>query len=258
MGAVLVTVAGPNSRMDLSLPADALVAEIVPALVDRCEPGPKPWSRWALGPSGGAPFAPRRTLAELGVVDGSELQLSDMVASGDATGETPDTGPAAAGAEEEQRRRSISDLTERLIDDIARIRAGKNPLLEYAAPEARRRLRALAPGPFDRAAEGGASDLSLAVSWHRDPRASVEAPRRAGRLTTRAHLQRDAGPPGERQDDGRPSLPLPPRRQPRDRRAVALRSAMGRDERQVTWTGALSGMSTRSWPRSPSTWTPTG
>jgi hypothetical protein len=190
MGAVLVTVAGPNSRMDLSLPADALVTEIVPALVDRCEPEPKPWSRWALGPSGGAPFAPRRTLAELGVVDGSELQLSDMVASGDATGETPDTGPAAAGAEEEQRRRSISDLTERLIDDIARIRAGKNPLLEYAAPEARRRLRALAPGPFDRAAEGGASDLSLAVSWHRDPRAPVEA------LASFTEIAADAGGPG--------------------------------------------------------------
>ena len=190
MGAVLVTVAGPKSRMDLSLPSDALVAEIVPALVERCELEPKPWSRWALGPSGGAPFAPRRTLAELGVVDGSELQLSDMVASGDATGETPDTGPAAAGAEEEQRRRSISDLTERLIDDIARIRAGKNPLLEYAGPEARRRLRALAPGPFDRAAEGGASDLSLAVSWHRDPRAPVEA------LASFTEIAADAGGPG--------------------------------------------------------------
>ncbi len=175
MGAVLVTVAGPTSRMDLSLPSDAPVGEIVPALVERCEPEPKPWSRWALRPAGGDPFAPQRTLAELGVVDGSELQLCDMVAPGDATGEPSGSGPAAAAATADQRRRRISELTERLIDDIARIRAGKNPLLEYAAPEARRRLRALAPGPFDRAAESGASDLRLAVSWHRDPRAPVEA-----------------------------------------------------------------------------------
>src|ERR1019366_8545017 len=207
MGAVLVTVAGPNSRMDLSLPSDALVAEIVPVLVERCEVEPKPWSRWALGPSGGAPFAAGRTLAELGVVDGSELQLSDMVASGDATGETPDTGPAAAGAEEE-RRRSISDLTERLIDDIARIRAGKNPLLEYAAPEARRRLRALAPGPFDRAAEGDASDLSLAVSWHRDPRAPVEA--LASFTGIAAETDGPGGPGGSRR--GTPSNATPVRR----------------------------------------------
>jgi hypothetical protein len=175
MGAVLVTVTGPTSRMNLSLPTDAPVGEIIPALVERGEPEPKPWSRWALGPAGGTPFAPGRTLAEQGVVDGSELQLRNMIANGDATGEPPDTGPAGTAANTDQRRRSITDLAERLIDDIAGIRAGKNPLLEYAAPEARRRLRALAPGPFDRAAEGCASDLSLTVSWNRDPRAPVEA-----------------------------------------------------------------------------------
>jgi len=190
VGAVLVTVAGPTSRMDLSLPTDAPLGELVPALVERCEPGPKPWSRWALGPAGGAPFAPQRTLAELGVVDGTELQLRDMVAGDGARGEPPDTGPVGAAAEADQRRRKISDLTERLIDDIGRLRAGKNPLLEYAAPEARRCLRALAPGPFDRAAERGASDLSLAVSWHRDPRAPVEA------LAGFTEVAADAGGPG--------------------------------------------------------------
>jgi len=190
MGTVLVTVAGPTSRMDLSLPTDAAVGELVPALVERCEPEPKPWSRWALGPAEGAPFAPRQTLAELGVVEGAELQLRDMVAGGDARGEPLDTGPAGAAAAADQRRRKISDLTERLIDDIGRLRAGKNPLLEYAAPEARRCLRALVPGPFDRAANGGASDLSLAVSWHRDPRAPVEA------LAGFTEIAANAGGPG--------------------------------------------------------------
>ena len=206
MGAVLVTVAGPTSRMDLSLPTDAPVGEIVPALVERAEPEPKPWSRWALGPVGGTPFAPRRTLAELGVVDGSVLQLRDMVAAGDVTGEPPDPAPAGAAAEADQRRRSISDLTERLIDDIGHIRAGKNPLLEYAAPEARRRLRALAPGPFDRAAEGGASDLSLAVSWHRDPRAPVEA--LAGFTEIAAGAGGPGGPGGSRRGPASNATPV--------------------------------------------------
>ena len=124
------------------------------------------------------------------MVDGAELHLRDMVAGGDARGEPLDTGPAGAAAEADQRRRKICDLTERLIDDIGRLRAGKNPLLEHAAPEARRCLRALAPGPFDRAAEGGGSDLSLAVSWHRDRRAPVEA------LAGFTEIAADAGGPG--------------------------------------------------------------
>ncbi|MGD1053547.1 MAG: EsaB/YukD family protein [Candidatus Dormibacteria bacterium] len=175
MGAVLVTVAGPSSRIDVSLPADAPVGEVLPALVGRCEADPQPWSRWALGRPGCPPFSPWRTLAELGVVDGAELQLCDMVAPGDVMDEGSDAGRASGTAEAEARRRSVSHLTERLVSDIARIRAGRNPLLEYAAPEARSRLRALAPGPFDRAAEAGCSDLCLAVSWHRDPGAPVEA-----------------------------------------------------------------------------------
>ncbi len=174
MGAVLVTVAGPALRIDVSLPTDVRVGEIVPALVGRCEPQPLPWSRWALGPSGGPPFSPWRTLAELGVVDGTELQLRDMVVSGGGRGAMPAAEAAATPAELERRQR-ISDLTERLIQDIAGLRAGRNPLLEYAAPEARRHLRALIPGPLERAPEGSYADLSLAVSWPRDPGAPVEA-----------------------------------------------------------------------------------
>lgn len=172
---MLVTVAARGSRIEVSLPSHVRVEEIVPALVGRCWSQPQPWSRWALGPSDGPPFPPRRTLAELGVVDWAELQLRDVVASFGVIGGMPDTRPAGIAAETDQRRRRISELTERLIEDIARIRAGRNPLLAYAAPEARRPLRALAPGPLDRAPQGGYADLSLAVSWPRDPRAPVEA-----------------------------------------------------------------------------------
>jgi hypothetical protein len=178
MGTVLVTVAGPGAQIDLALPDDAPVGDLVPDLVRRCAAEPRPWSRWALGPPNGEPFPPRSALATLGVVDGAELELRDMVA-GDAAGRVPEPGPGAGGAgseaDAEVRRHRIVHLVERLVDDIARIRTGRNPLLEYAAPEARRRLRALAPGRLDRVAEGALSDLSLTVRWPRDPRAPVEA-----------------------------------------------------------------------------------
>ncbi len=207
MGAVLVTVAGPTSRRDLSLPTDAPIGEIVSALVERGEPASRPWCRWALGPAGGAPFAPQQTLAELGVVDGSLLLLWDVVAPEDAGGEPSDGASTTAATTADQRRRRISELTERLIDDIARIRAGKNPLLEYATPAARQRLRALAPGPLDRAPEGGASDLRLAVSWHRDPRAPVEAVASYAEIGAVAAAPR--GPGGSRRGPGPGSAPAP-------------------------------------------------
>jgi len=174
MGTVLVTVTGPGSRIDVALPDDAPVAVIVPALVERSVAEPQPWSRWALGPLGGEPFPPGQTLRALGV----ELQLRDMVAGdADPAGQglgMPGAGPGNAPDREALRQR-VTDLAERLVGDVAGIRAGRNPLLEYAAPEARRRLRALAPGPLDRAAQGGFSGLSLAITWHRDPRAPIEA-----------------------------------------------------------------------------------
>jgi len=93
MGAVLVTVTGPTSRMDLSLPTDA-----------RSERSSRRWwsaaslnrSPGAAGRSAGGrhTFRTRANARRAGVVDGSELQLRDMIANGDATGEPPDTGPA--------------------------------------------------------------------------------------------------------------------------------------------------------------------
>ena len=169
MGTVLVTVAGPGGQADLAVPDDAPVAAIVPALVRHCEPESRAWSRWALGLPGGEPFPPRQTLGALGVVDGAELELRDM------TGAEAGAGPSGQEAHQDLRRRRIVNLAERLVEDMARIRAGRNPLLEYATPEARRQLRALAPGRLDPATARDPSELTLAVSWHGDPRAPVEA-----------------------------------------------------------------------------------
>jgi len=169
MGTVLVSVAAREERHDLAVADDILLADLIPSLVRRCQPAAHPWSRWALSPLGGEPFGADRTLAALGVLDGAELELRDMVAPVAARAE------AGGAGEPDPRRRRITDLAERLVDDIARIRAGNNPLLEYAGPEARMRLRALAPGPFDRSTQSRTSDLSLEVSWHRDARAPVAA-----------------------------------------------------------------------------------
>ncbi len=177
MGTVLVTVAGPGSRLEVALPDDAPVGEIVPMLVRRSVPDPQPWSRWALGPPGGQPFAPGQTLRALRVGAGAELELRDMVArepEAEQPPAPPEAGPAGA-VDRDLLRQRVTDLAERLVGDVAGIRAGRNPLLEYAAPEARRRLRALAPGAFDRAAGAGFSGLSLAVTWHRDARSPIEA-----------------------------------------------------------------------------------
>jgi hypothetical protein len=176
VGAVRVTVAGPCSRVDVALADDVPVGEIIPDLVRRSVAEPRPSSRWALGPPGGEPFRPGLTLRALGVVAGTDLQLRDMVAP-ETEVRGAGTGEAAAqgDAERDALRLRVTALAERLIGDVAGIRAGRNPLLGYAAPEARRRLRALVPGPFDRAAESGFSGLSLAVTWHRDPLAPIEA-----------------------------------------------------------------------------------
>ncbi len=180
MGSVAVTVEGSASRVGLVLPDDVAVAGLLPALVGHCEPRPQPWSRWALGPPVGEPFPSQGTLAGLGVADGAELRLRDLAAgllpppdAGDPDG---DGAVREAGdVPREVRRRDLTDLVERIVDDVGGIRRGRNPLLDYASPEARRRLRALAPSTFEGSPDLRLTDLGLVVRWSRDPRAPVAA-----------------------------------------------------------------------------------
>lgn len=178
MGTLRVTVAGPGSLVEVALPDDIAVAAIIPLLVRGSVPGAMPWSRWALGLAGGEPFASGRSLEALGVAAGAELELRDMVAP-DAPSAAHEVGtvsalPEARAGREELRQR-VTELAERLAGDVAGLRAGRNPLLEYATPDARRRLRDLVPGPLDRETKGAFTGLSLAVTWHRDPLARIEA-----------------------------------------------------------------------------------
>ncbi|WP_214408325.1 EsaB/YukD family protein, partial [Pseudonocardia lacus] len=73
-----LTVLAPRTTVDVALPADIPVAELVPMLLELVgEPLPgRPPRPWRLrGPAGG-PLPPAATLARLGVLDGEVLRLS--------------------------------------------------------------------------------------------------------------------------------------------------------------------------------------
>ncbi|GAA3808066.1 type VII secretion integral membrane protein EccD [Amycolatopsis tucumanensis] len=69
----------PRTRIDVALPADVAVADLMPMLLDMArETSPDGGARhggWALAKLGDAPLDPSRTLASLGIVDGDLLQL---------------------------------------------------------------------------------------------------------------------------------------------------------------------------------------
>jgi type VII secretion integral membrane protein EccD len=74
-----VTVVAPRTRIDVALPADVAVADLLPMLLDMAkEATPDGGARhggWCLARLGESPLDPSRTLASLGVVDGDLLQL---------------------------------------------------------------------------------------------------------------------------------------------------------------------------------------
>lgn len=71
-----VTVLGPRSTVDVSLPADVAVAELAPMLVELFdEPPSGAPAPWRLDGVAGAPLPPSATLAQLGVLDGELLRI---------------------------------------------------------------------------------------------------------------------------------------------------------------------------------------
>jgi type VII secretion integral membrane protein EccD len=73
-----VTVLAPRATVDVALPADVPVAELVPMMLDLVgEPvfGVRPMP-WRLSGAAGAPLPPSASLAELGVPDGELLRLA--------------------------------------------------------------------------------------------------------------------------------------------------------------------------------------
>jgi type VII secretion integral membrane protein EccD len=74
-----VTVVAPRTRIDVALPADVSVADLLPMLLDMAkETTPDGGARhggWCLAKLGDSALDPSRTLASLSVVDGEMLQL---------------------------------------------------------------------------------------------------------------------------------------------------------------------------------------
>ena len=74
-----VTVVAPKTRIDLALPADVSVADLLPMLLDMAHEGTADGGArhggWCLAKLGGDRLDPSQTLASLGVVDGDMLQL---------------------------------------------------------------------------------------------------------------------------------------------------------------------------------------
>jgi len=76
-----IKVVGERRQADLAVPAGAPIASYIGALARLCgQPRNDIMpAAWSLAPALGRPFAPERSLAELGVLDGSVLYVSDVI-----------------------------------------------------------------------------------------------------------------------------------------------------------------------------------
>jgi hypothetical protein len=77
-----ITVVGGHRQVDLAVPAHAPITTYVNTLARLCgqETNDILPPAWSLATATGGPFAPERSLAELGIVDGQILHLRDVIA----------------------------------------------------------------------------------------------------------------------------------------------------------------------------------
>jgi hypothetical protein len=71
---LVVSVDGPSGRHDLSVPDDARLEDLLPAIVRQCEAG-RDAAGWRLAPQGEMPIGPGQTLSEVGLFPGAVLVL---------------------------------------------------------------------------------------------------------------------------------------------------------------------------------------
>src|SRR5215831_12423968 len=155
VSSVLVTVQGPDERVELQLPAHQPIAELLPLLVEVCGGQAVEGTQWELGLLGGLAFDRARTLHEVGVMDGSRLHLRDAAAPVlNYLTEEPPGGPVdpaeldmmlASGWEEsllpQERTRLVLppcvSLPNRLVHALqaAIRRAGASPYLPAIRPQ---------------------------------------------------------------------------------------------------------------------------
>ena len=89
MNTILVTVMGPGRAVDLELPGETLISELLPTLLEICGPlslrASIPdaflWNVWGLRPVGSQQILqPDRSLTQAGILDGALLELQDLEA----------------------------------------------------------------------------------------------------------------------------------------------------------------------------------
>ena len=77
-----VTIAGPDRRTDIVVPAETPIRELLPTFVDlglHETPDPRDGEPvWAVQPPNGSPLPPERTLAECEIADGDILVLTQL------------------------------------------------------------------------------------------------------------------------------------------------------------------------------------
>jgi WXG100 protein secretion system (Wss), protein YukD len=93
-----ITVVGGHRQVDMAVPAAAPITAYIDTVAGLCEAVSNDTlpSAWSLGPVTGGPFAPERSLAELGIVDGQVLYLRDVIADEYADPVVRDVGERVA------------------------------------------------------------------------------------------------------------------------------------------------------------------
>jgi WXG100 protein secretion system (Wss), protein YukD len=112
-----ITVRHPEGSIRVSAPTDVPLSELLLDLVELA--GLPGHQDWVLGPLDGPPYAPDRTLAQLGVDDGALLALRELRGDGSAAGGSPTTERMIArpplGATPDAGGRPLSDRSARIL-----------------------------------------------------------------------------------------------------------------------------------------------
>ena len=157
--AIALIVRHPEGSIRVSTPTDVPLGELLPDLLELA--GLPDHDGWALGPVGGHPYSPDRTLAELRVGDGALLALREPVghASVDRDGtKTQRMIRPRLGPNEQAGGRPLSDRSARILPVRLSIPARCRAVLAALAPRGHVEERCisesgtLAPAEFTRPA----------------------------------------------------------------------------------------------------------
>jgi MinD-like ATPase involved in chromosome partitioning or flagellar assembly len=120
MKTVVVTIAGPERRLDLTVPAETPIEQLMPTFMSLGVIDEKPLNGDPVGlaPAGSPPLPPTSTLAECGVMDGALLELQPVRRE-----ERPPPEPETIPYEEFEREQDEADLKRRAGFPLQRTRA---------------------------------------------------------------------------------------------------------------------------------------